>query len=85
MGLTTYLFIVVFAVILVVAFVARGVLQSLAGLHNLMFAGAHQGVLGIKIVSFGSAAEADRDNSGHMVFSHSAARAPNTWPGPTLY
>ena len=69
---------------LVVALRAGGEFRALGSLHDYLVPHLHLDPFGVKIIILASAPKADADHFRQRIPSNSAARAPNTWPGPTL-
>ena len=69
---------------LVVPLRARGELRPLSRLHDHLVPHLHLMAAGIEIVILTSAPKADTDDFCQRIPSNSTARAPSTWPVPTL-
>ena len=68
----------------VIALGTGGGLHPGGGLHDHLLPHAHPESGGVKEIGLASAAEADADYFSQRIPSNSAARAPSTWPVPTL-
>ena len=69
---------------LVVPLGAGGKLQALGGLDDDVFPQADLDAPGVEEIGLAAAPKADADDFSQNISSNSAARAPSTWPGPTL-
>ena len=59
-------------------------LECLSSLNDDLLTHLYLQTLGVKIIIFTSAPKADADDFSQRIPSNSAARAPRTWPEPTL-
>ena len=69
---------------LVIPLGAGGKLQALGGLDDDILPHADLDALGVEEIGLAAAPKADADDFSQNNSSNSAARAPSTWPGPTL-
>ena len=61
-----------------------GKLQALGSLDNDILPHADLDAPGVEEIGLAAAPKADADDFSQNISSNSAARAPSTWPGPTL-